>query len=80
MAKKATDKDRARLRELIEEATVDCYDESEQHVGLLTMIEENVECPFPATVIGEETANRRQRLGSARNGMTKRREVRREIR
>lgn len=44
----------ARLQELIEEATVDCYDEDEQHTGLLTMIEENVVCPFPAKVIGEE--------------------------
>lgn len=28
-----------RLRELIEEATVDCYDEEEQATGLFTMIE-----------------------------------------
>lgn len=46
--------DRARLRELIEEATVDCYGEDEQHTGLLTMIEDNVVCPFQAKVIGEE--------------------------
>ena len=46
--------DRARLRELIEEATVDCYGEDEQHTGLLTMIEDNVICPFRAKVIGEE--------------------------
>jgi hypothetical protein len=44
----------ARLRELIEEATVDCYDEDEQHSGLLTMIQDNVVCPFKAKVIGEE--------------------------
>jgi hypothetical protein len=54
MAKKATNKDRARLDALIEEATVDCYDESEQHIGLLTMVEENVVCPFQAKVIGED--------------------------
>jgi hypothetical protein len=54
MAKKSTDKNRARLQELIEEATVDCYDEDEAHVGFLTMIEENVICPFKAKVIGEE--------------------------
>ena len=54
MAKKATEKDRARLRALIEEATVDCSDDNEQHQGLLNMIEENVVCPFRAKVIGEE--------------------------
>lgn len=43
-------KDRERLRALIEEATVDCYGEDEQHVGLLTMIQEQV------TVTGLESA------------------------
>ncbi len=43
-----------RLRELIEEATVDCYGEEEQHSGLLTMVQESVDCPFRAKVIGEE--------------------------
>jgi len=54
MAKKADKKDQARLRELIEEATVDCNEESEEHMGLMNMIEENVVCPFKAKVIGEE--------------------------
>ena len=54
MAKKRADKDRARLDALIEEATVDCYDQGEEHVGLMTMVEENVVCPFKAKVIGEE--------------------------
>ena len=45
---------RKRLDELIEEATVDCYGETEEHTGLLTMIEDNVVCPFRAKVIGEE--------------------------
>jgi hypothetical protein len=54
MAKKDADKDKARLRELIQEATVDCYGEGEEHLGLMTMIEENVVCPFRAKVIGEE--------------------------
>ena len=44
----------ARLWELIEEATVDCHDEDEQHSGILTMVQENVVCPFKAKVIGEE--------------------------
>ncbi len=45
--------DRARLDELIDEATVDCYGEEEEHTALLTMIEERVICPFRAKVIGE---------------------------
>lgn len=43
-----------RLRELIEEGLVDCYDEGEQHIGMLTMVQENLACPFPAKVIGEK--------------------------
>src|SRR6266849_135933 len=54
MAKKSAKKDASRLRELIEEATVDCYEESEAHQGFMNMIEENVVCPFKAKVIGEE--------------------------
>jgi len=45
---------RKRLDELIEEATVDCYSEEEEHTGLLTMIEDNLVCPFQAKVIGEK--------------------------
>jgi hypothetical protein len=54
MAKKATDKHRERLRALIQEATVDCYNEGEEYVGLSTMVEDNVVCPFKAKVIGED--------------------------
>jgi hypothetical protein len=54
MAKKPSKADRARLEALIEEATVDCYNEDEQHVGFMTMIEDNVICPFKAKVLGEE--------------------------
>ncbi len=54
MAKRKADKDRARLAALIDEATIDCYGEEEQHSGLLTMIEDNVEYPFRAKVIGEK--------------------------
>ena len=54
MAKKRSAKDRDHLRELIEEATVDCHGEDEQETGLLSMIEENLVCPFRAQVIGEE--------------------------
>ena len=54
MAKRRPDKERERLQALIEEAIVDCYNEEEQHIGLLTMVEDNVVCPFRARVIGEE--------------------------
>ena len=54
MARRKQPPDRERLRALIEEATVDCYNEYEQHTGLLTMIEDEVACPFRARVVGEE--------------------------
>lgn len=53
MAKKDPTADRERLRELIQEATVDCYNENEEHQGFVNVLEENVACPFPAKVIGE---------------------------
>jgi len=36
----------ARLDEMIEEAIVDAYGESEQIVGFYTMLEDNLEVPF----------------------------------
>lgn len=42
----------ARLDRLAEEATIDCYGESECATGFLTMIEENVAFPFSAEVLG----------------------------
>ena len=42
-----------RYEELIDKATVDCYDEEEQHSGLLTMIGEEVVFPFSAKVMGD---------------------------
>ena len=56
MAKKKSDKDRQRLRALIEEATVDCYEEGEEFQGMVNMLEENVVCPFPAKIVGELVA------------------------
>lgn len=44
----------ARLDRLIEEATVDAYNESEQAVGLFTMMEEHLAVPFTTTVLGVE--------------------------
>lgn len=45
-----------RLDEMIEEATVDCYNESEQVTGLFTMLEENLALPFRTTLLGMEVA------------------------
>lgn len=53
MASKKSSGDRDRLQALIEEATVDCYNDGEAHQGMVCMVEENVTCPFPARVIGE---------------------------
>jgi hypothetical protein len=54
MAKKSPGKNQARLRALIDEATVDCYTEDEAQVGFMTVVADNVVCPFPAKVIGED--------------------------
>ena len=43
---------KARLAEMIEEATVDAYGESEQVTGWFTMIEEHLALPFETTVLG----------------------------
>lgn len=37
---------------LVEEATIDCYDESEQATGLYTMIDEHLTLPFQTMVLG----------------------------
>jgi hypothetical protein len=46
--------DREKLRALIDQATSDSVDESDEHAGLLSTIREEVACPFPARVNGEE--------------------------
>jgi hypothetical protein len=43
---------RARLRELVDEAIVDAYGESEQVGGFYTAIEEHLAVPFETTVLG----------------------------
>jgi hypothetical protein len=40
------------LDALIEEATVDCYNEEEQITGLFTMLEEHLTLPFQTSVLG----------------------------
>lgn len=44
----------ARLNELIAEATVDAYDDSEQMTGFYTMFEEHLALPFATEVLGVE--------------------------
>lgn len=44
--------DDARLRELVEEAIVDAYGESEQRTGFFTMLEDNLDVPFETEVLG----------------------------
>lgn len=55
----------ARLDKLIEEATVDCYNESEQLTGLYTMIEDNLALPFETQVLGVEVTVERIDLTEA---------------
>lgn len=43
---------RARLSEMIEEATVDAYGESEQVTGFYTLIGEHLAVPFETTLLG----------------------------
>jgi hypothetical protein len=44
----------AKLDEMIEEAIVDAYGESEQIVGFYTMLEDNLALPFETDVLGVE--------------------------
>jgi hypothetical protein len=46
----------AELDKLIEEATVDCYNDEEQLSGFFTMIEENLALPFATRVFGVEVS------------------------
>jgi hypothetical protein len=43
---------RAQLDAMVEEATVDCYNEDEQATGLFTLIEDNLAVPFATKVLG----------------------------
>jgi hypothetical protein len=43
-----------KIRALIDQATSESIDESDEHAGLLSMIREEVVCPFRARVAGQE--------------------------
>ena len=55
----------ARLDNLIAEATVDCYNESEEITGIFTMMEENLAVPFRTTILGVEVTVERIDLNQA---------------
>ncbi|MFJ4513391.1 calcium-binding protein [Streptomyces sp. NPDC088816] len=50
--------DTAELEAMIEEATVDAYNEDEQLTGLFTMLEEHLDLPFTTAVLGVEVTVR----------------------
>jgi hypothetical protein len=57
---------KTRLDRLVEEAIVDCYNESEQVAGLYTMIEDNLALPFETMILGvppSASYDHRQRQG-----------------
>ncbi len=48
--------DDADVSAALEDATVDAYGESEEHSGLLTLIEDELQFPFRARILGEEVS------------------------
>lgn len=69
---------KAWLDALIEEATVDCYNEEEQASGLFTMIEENLDVAFetmilgvPATVVKVDLTDESEVVALCRRGREK---------
>ena len=52
------------LEELIDEGTVDCYDEYEAKAGMMCCVEDAVDCPFEAKVIGEKVIVRQLDSGN----------------
>jgi len=52
MRKSSPRLDRKKLGAMAGEATVDCYNESEQAVGWFTMIEEHLRLPFETRLLG----------------------------
>jgi hypothetical protein len=55
----------AYLDKLIEEATVDCYNESEEVTGIFTMLEDNLAVPFPTRMLGVKVTVERVDLNKA---------------
>ena len=55
----------SRLERMISEAIVDCYTESEQMMGLFTMVEENLRLPFSTTVLGIQVSVQKVEINDA---------------
>jgi hypothetical protein len=53
------------LEELIEEAVIDAYGESEQRVGFLTMLEDRLAVPFTTDILGAPVRVERVDLNDA---------------
>lgn len=53
-----------KLDALIEEATVDAYNEDEQRVGFLTMMQDNLALPFSVKLLGVDTTVEKVDLAS----------------
>jgi len=53
---------KAQLDAMVEEATVDCYNESEQVTGLFTVIEDELTVPFKTQVLGVDVTVERVHL------------------
>ena len=66
--------DEVRVRELLEEVTVDCYGEEEQFVGVMYAIDEHLNYPLRARVLGElvEVVGLDDRQSGLRRGMVAR--------
>lgn len=62
---------KARWEAMIEEATVDCYGEYEAFAGMLATLEDRLEFPFEARVLGErvEVIELDERASSERSGV-----------
>jgi hypothetical protein len=63
--KKADRPSTSHLDKLIEEATVDCYNDSEEVTGIFTMLEENLAVPFATTIFGVEITVERVDMNDA---------------
>lgn len=56
---------KARLEELVEDAIIDAYGESEQRVGFLTMLEDRLAVPFTTAILGAPVRVERVDLNDA---------------
>jgi hypothetical protein len=54
-----SDAEQAQLAEMVEEATIDAYNEAEQVTGLCTMLDEHLDVPFETQVLGVTVIVRR---------------------